>query len=220
MPSNQQGGIMQSSLFEERVESNETVDNIYSELLEQGKARYPNATFILGTGPTDAEIVIVGESPGPPDVATGKPFSGPSGDLLAKIVAAINVDVLECYLTNVIKFISRGQELHQADFAFFTPFLHRELLAIAPKIIIVLGNTGTRGVLGTKKPITQLRGKVYDFYGIKAVATFNPAYVLRDPTKKREVWEDMKLVRDTLIEVYEETYRSELTGRGASTGDN
>ena len=71
-----------------------------------------------------------------------------------------------------------------------------------------------RGVLGTKKPITQLRGEVYDFHGIKAVATFNPAYVLRDPTKKREVWEDMKLVRDTLIGVYEETYRAELGGAG------
>jgi uracil-DNA glycosylase len=198
---------MQSSLFEEPMVATESVDDIYKELLEEAKARYPDSTFILGTGPTDAEIAIVGESPGPPDVATGKPFSGPSGDLLAKIVAAINVDIAECYLTNVIKYISRGPEIHQADLAFFTPFIHRELLAISPKIIIVLGNTGARGVLGTKKPITQLRGEVYDFHGIKAVPTFNPAYLLRDPTKKREAWEDMQLVRDTLIGVYEEDYQ-------------
>lgn len=197
---------MQSSLFEERVESTETVDDIYAELLEKGKVRYPDATFILGSGPADAEIVIVGESPGAPDAATGKPFSGPSGDLLAKIVAAINIEIGECYLTNVIKFIYRGPQIHQADLAFFTPFLHRELLAISPKIIVVLGNTGARGVLGLKQPITQLRGKAYDFHGIKAVPTFNPAYVLRDPTKKREVWEDMQVVRDTLIEVYEKSY--------------
>ena len=197
---------MQSSLFAEPAGSSESVADICAELLEQGKARYPTATFILGTGPTDAEVVIVGESPGPPDVASGKPFSGPSGDLLAKIVAAINIDIAECYLTNVIKFISRAPQIHQAEFAFFTPFLHRELLAISPKIIIVLGNTGARGVLGIKQPITQIRGQAYDFHGIKAVPTFNPAYVLRDPTKKREVWEDMKLVRDTLIDVYEKSY--------------
>lgn len=199
---------MQSSLFEEPERSAESVDGINAELLGQGKSRYPKAIFIFGAGPLDAEIVIVGESPGPPDVATGKPFSGPSGDQLAKIVAAINVDLAECYLTNVIKFISRGQELHQADFAFFSPFLHRELLAIAPKIIIVLGNTGARGVLGLKKPITQLRGEVYEFNGIKAVTTFNPAYLLRDPTKKLEVWEDMKLVRDTLIDLYDKEFSS------------
>ncbi len=197
---------MQTPLFEEPVKSAETVEEIYAELLEQGKARYPDHTFILGTGPTDAEVVIVGESPGPADVATGKPFSGPAGDLLAKIVAAINIDIVECYLTNVIKFISRAPQIHQAEFLFFTPFLHRELLAISPKIIIVLGNTGARGVLGMKQPITQLRGQAYDFHGINAVPTFNPAYVLRDPTKKREVWEDMKLVRDTLIGVYEKEF--------------
>ncbi len=199
---------MQSSLFEERPGSTETVEDIYGELLEKGKARYPDHTFILGTGPLDAEVVIVGESPGPPDVATGKPFSGPSGELLAKIVAAINIDIAECYLTNVIKFISRGPQIHKAEFEFFTPFLHRELFAISPKIIIVLGNTGARGVLGLKEPITQLRGKAYDFHGIAAVPTFNPAYILRDPTKKREVWEDMQLVRDTLIDVYEKSYLS------------
>lgn len=197
---------MQSSLFEERAVATETVDDIFAELLEKGKVRYPNNTFILAAGPVDAEVVIVGESPGPPDVATGKPFSGPSGDLLEKIVAAINIDLAECYLTNVIKFISRGPQIHQAEFQFFTPFLHRELLAIRPKIIIVLGNTGARGVLGLKEPITQLRGRAYDFHGIAAVPTFNPAYMLRDPTKKREVWEDMQLVRDTLIDIYDKEF--------------
>lgn len=203
---------MQSSLFTEPERSAESFDEIYAELLEQGKIRYPDGIFILGKGPADAEIVIVGESPGPPDIATGKPFSGPSGDLLAKIVAAIGVEIGECYLTNVIKFISRGQEIHQADFAFFTPFLHRELLAIHPKIIIVLGNTGARGVLGLKKPITQLRGEVYDFHGIKAVATFNPAYLLRDPTKKHEAWEDMKIVRDVLVEEYDKEFSGVESG--------
>ena len=190
---------MQSSLFEEGGESvTESLDEVNAEIVEQGKARYPNRTFILGAGPANAEVVIVGESPGPPDVVTGKPFSGPSGELLERMMAAIEVRLDDCYRTNVVKFISQGDEISQAELQFFTPILHREILSIAPKIIILLGNTPAKAVLNTKTPISKLRGKVHDFQGIKAVATFNPAYLLRDPTKKREAWEDMKLVREVL----------------------
>ena len=190
---------MQSSLFEEGGESvTEPLDEVNAEIFGQGKARYPNRTFILGTGPANAEIVIVGESPGPPDVATGKPFSGPSGELLERMMAAIEVRLDDCYRTNVVKFISQGVEITQVELQFYTPLLHREILSIAPKIIILLGNTPAKAVLNTKTPISKLRGKVHDFQGIKAVATFNPAYLLRDPTKKREAWEDMKLVREVL----------------------
>ena len=190
---------MQSSLFEEDGKGvADSLDEVNAGILEQGKARYPNRTFILGTGPANAKIVIVGESPGPPDVATGKPFSGPSGELLERMIAAIEMRLDDCYRTNVVKFISQGDEITQAELQFFTPLLHRELLAISPKFIILLGNTPSKAVLNTKTPISKLRGQVHDFQGIKAVATFNPAYLLRDPTKKREAWDDMKLVRKNL----------------------
>jgi DNA polymerase len=80
----------------------------------------------------------------------------------------------------------------------FTPYLHRELAAVKPKIVIAFGNTPTRALLNTKKGITSVRGEFHDYRGMKLMPTFNPAYLLRDPTKKREVWEDMKQVRDLL----------------------
>lgn len=192
---------MQSSLFDEdAAQSSETVDEINQELLEKGKALFPDRFFIFGTGKTDADVVIIGESPGPPDADSEKPFMGPVGDLLVRILAAIGLKRDDVYLTNIVKFISQGDELTPEIIKFFTPFLARELLAIKPKVIISLGNTPTKALLNTKKSITQMRGEFHDFHGIKLMPTFNPAYLLRDPTKKREVWEDMKRVRAVLNE--------------------
>lgn len=192
---------MQNSLFDENLtKSNETVDEINQELLEKGKLLFPERFFIFGTGKIDSNVVIVGESPGAPDADSEKPFMGPVGDLLVKILAAIGLKREDVYLTNVVKFISAGDELTPEILDFFTPFLHREMLAINPKLIISLGNTPTKALLNSKKSITQMRGEFYDYNGIKLIPTFNPAYLLRDPTKKREVWEDMKKVRDFLDE--------------------
>jgi DNA polymerase len=192
---------MQNSLFEENLaESTETVDEINQELLEKGKALFPDKFFIFGTGKTDSDVVIVGESPGLPDADSEKPFMGPVGELLTKILAAVGLKREEVYLTNVVKFISTGDEITPEILKFFTPFLHREMLSIKPKVIISLGNTPTKALLNTKKSITQMRGEFCDYSGIKLMPTFNPAYLLRDPSKKREVWEDMKMVRDFLNE--------------------
>jgi uracil-DNA glycosylase len=193
--------MQQNSLFEENsVESDETVEEINQEMLEKGKALFPDRFFIFGTGKIDADVVIVGESPGAPDADSEKPFMGPVGDLLVKILAAIGLKRENVYLTNVVKFISQGDELTPDIIKFFTPYLVREILAIKPRIIISLGNTPTKALLNTKKSITQMRGEFYDFHGIKLLPTFNPAYLLRDATKKREVWEDMKMVRAFLAE--------------------
>lgn len=192
---------MQNSLFQEgEGESTETVDEINQELLEKGKQLFPERFFIFGTGPTDAAVVIIGESPGPPDADSEKPFMGPVGDLLVKILASIGLRREQVYLTNIVKFISAGDELTPEILKFFTPYLKRELLAINPKLVISLGNTPTKALLNTKKSITQTRGAFYDFAGLKVLPTFNPAYLLRDPTKKREVWEDMKTARAYLTE--------------------
>lgn len=190
---------MQNSLFDNiSAESNETLDEINQELLEKGKALYPNEFFIFGTGKIDAKVVIIGESPGLPDADSEKPFMGPVGDLLVKILSAIGLKREEVYLTNIVKFISSGDQITPEMIKFFTPFLHREILAVNPKVIISLGNTPTKPLLNTKKSITQMRGEFYDYNGIKLMPTFNPAYLLRDPSKKREVWEDMKQIRDYL----------------------
>jgi DNA polymerase len=186
--------------FENDVVSTETIEEINQELLEKAKSvpTFADEFFIFGTGNEKADVVVVGESPGAPDADSEKPFMGPVGQLLEKILSSIGLKREEVYLTNVVKYISQGDELTPDILKFFTPFLHREILAIKPKVVISLGNTPTKALLNTKKPISKIRGEFYDYNGIQLMPTFNPAYLLRDASKKREVWEDMKAVRDFL----------------------
>ena len=193
---------MQDNLFAEPPpeESNETLDEINAELLQRAKRmpQFKDRIFILGEGRPGLKVAVVGESPGPPDIESGRPFMGPAGQMLERILAAIGLKRNDCYLTNVVKYISTGDEMTSDVLSFFTPYLHRELAAARPRVVVAFGNTPTRAVLNTKKPISQLRGEFHDYRGMKLMPTFNPAYLLRDPSKKREVWEDMKKVRDLL----------------------
>lgn len=189
---------MQASLFQEAPTATEPLDDIHRELLEKAELLYPGKFFVFSRGPHDAEVVVVGESPGPPDRLTSIPFTGPAGDLLFKILSSIDLNPDDCYLTNIVKFISQGDEITSEMLAFFTPFLKREILAVGPRLIISLGNSPTRALLNSKSPISKLRGEIYEFEGIKLIPTFNPAYLLRDASKKKEVWEDMKRVRVVL----------------------
>lgn len=178
----------------------ETPEAVNAELLTRAKSlpQYRERVFVFGHGPRGPRVAVVGESPGPPDIESGRPFMGPAGQMLERILAAINLRRDDCYLTNVVKMISTGDEITPDVLSFFTPFLHRELAAVAPRVVISFGNTPTRALLRTKKPISQVRGEFHDYRGAQLMPTFNPAYLLRDPSKKREVWEDMKKVRDLL----------------------
>jgi uracil-DNA glycosylase len=193
---------MQDSLFLDapQPESDETPDAVNEELLRRAKSlpHFKERVFIFGEGPRGARVAVVGESPGPPDIESGRPFMGPAGQMLERILGSIGLARADCYLTNVIKVISNGEEITSDWLALFTPYLHRELAAVRPRVVISFGNTPTRALLRTKKPISQLRGDFHDYDGIQLMPTFNPAYLLRDPTKKREVWEDMKKVRALL----------------------
>lgn len=187
-------------LFDEPGAASESLAAINAELLQRAHAlpQYKERVFIFGEGQAGARVAVVGESPGPPDVATGRPFTGPAGDMLNRILAAINVRRADCYLTNTVKMISTGEELTPDILSFFVPYLHRELAAVGPRVVIAFGNTPTRALLRTKKPISQMRGQFHDYQTAQLMPTFNPAYLLRDPSKKREVWEDMKQVRNLL----------------------
>jgi uracil-DNA glycosylase family 4 len=192
---------MQDSLFGgQPPASDETVEEINEELLRRAKSlpQFKERIFIFGEGKKSAKVAVVGESPGPPDIDSGRPFMGPAGQMLERILSSIGLARADCYLTNVIKAISQGEEITPEWLSFFTPFLHRELAAARPKVVIAFGNTPTRALLHTKKPISQMRGEFQDYDGTPLMPTFNPAYLLRDPTKKREVWEDMKKVRALL----------------------
>ena len=182
------------------LESSETLDEINAELLRRAKAmpQFADRIFIFGEGRVGARVAVVGESPGAPDIDSGKPFMGPAGQMLNRILEAIGLKREDCYLTNTAKMISSGDELTPDVLSFFTPYLHRELSVVHPSIVIAFGNTPTRALLRTKKPISQMRGEFHDYQGMMLMPTFNPAYLLRDPSKKREVWEDMKKVRAAL----------------------
>ncbi len=194
---------MQNDLFSggwELSEPNETLDAIKNEMLEKAKLipSLANEVFVFSQGLPNAEIAVVGESPGPPDADAEKPFQGPTGDLLNRILAAIGLNRSNTYLTNIVKIISQGDELTQEIIKFSTPFVWRELAVVKPKVVLLLGNTPTKALLNTKKPISQVRGEFQEINGMMLMPTFNPAYLLRDPTKKREVWDDVRKVRDFL----------------------
>ena len=194
--------LMQSSLFQDEgpPEAKETLEELNAEMLERAKAlpQYASRIFIFGEGSKGARAAVVGESPGAPDIDSGRPFMGPAGQMLERILSSIGLKREDCYLTNTVKIISTGDEMTPDILSFFTPYLHRELAIVRPEVVISFGNTPTRALLRTKKPISQMRGEFHDYHGMQLMPTFNPAYLLRDPSKKREVWEDMKKVRALL----------------------
>lgn len=189
----------QRSLFNENAPASpgETIDEVNADLLRRAKAlpQYAERFFVFGEGEPGRAVAVVGESPGPPDIDAARPFMGPAGHMLDRILASIGLHRTACYLTNTVKMVCSGDEITPEVLSFFAPYLHREIAAADPRVIISFGNTPTRALLNTKSPISRLRGEFHDYRGIKLMPTFNPAYLLRDPTKKREVWEDMKKVR-------------------------
>lgn len=194
---------MQNDLFNgswNLNEPHETLDEIKREMIDKAKSipELTNRFFVFSQGDANATIAVVGESPGPPDADSEKPFQGPTGDLLNRILASIGLNRSNTYLTNIVKYISAGDEITPELMKFFTPFVWRELAVVKPKVVLLLGNTPTKALLNTKQPISKVRGEFHEANGLTFMPTFNPAYLLRDPTKKREVWEDMKQVRDFL----------------------
>ncbi len=157
-------------------------------------------TQVVNThGNHQARLMFVGEAPGADEDAQGKPFVGRAGQLLTKIIEAIGFKREEVLIGNVNRCRPPGNRqptLEEA--AICRPFLFREIAAVQPDVIVVMGNTALRNLLETKEGITRIRGTFQDFRGIKVMPTFHPAYLLRDPSKKRETWEDLKKVRDYL----------------------
>jgi uracil-DNA glycosylase family 4 len=157
-------------------------------------------TQVVNThGDPKARLMFVGEAPGADEDAQGKPFVGRAGQLLTKIIEAIGLKREEVLIGNVNRCRPPGNRqptLEEA--AICRPFLFREIAAVQPDVIVVMGNTALRNLLEVREGITRVRGKFQDFRGIKVMPTFHPAYLLRDPSKKRETWEDLKKVRDYL----------------------
>src|SRR5947209_8364575 len=156
-------------------------------------------TIVHTEGDPKARLLFVGEAPGADEDATGRPFVGRAGQLLNKIIEAIGMKREDVLIGNVNRCRPPANRTPTTEEArTCKPFLLREINIARPDVIVVLGNTAMKNLLDTKEGITRLRGEFQDYKGIKVMPTFHPAYLLRDPSKKREVWDDMKKVRDYL----------------------
>jgi uracil-DNA glycosylase len=153
-------------------------------------------------GSLTAKLMFIGEAPGADEDEQGEPFVGRAGQLLTKIIEGINYKREDVFIGNINRCRPPGnRQPLPAEVVECKPFLLREIAVVRPKVVVVMGNTACQNLLGTKIGISKIRGEFQDYYGVKVMPTFHPAYLLRDPHKKREVWEDMKKVRDYLAKV-------------------
>ena len=158
-------------------------------------------TLVFGAGNPDADLVFVGEAPGRDEDLQGVPFVGRAGQLLTKIIASIGLTRDEVYIANVVKCRPPGNRNPEpGEVQTCEPFLFRQIDVIRPKVVVALGAFAIHTLLGTDQAISRLRGRVYEYRGAKLVPTFHPAFLLRSPDRKRDVWEDMKKVRSLLAQ--------------------
>jgi uracil-DNA glycosylase len=154
---------------------------------------------VFGVGNPKAQLMFVGEAPGEDEDKQGEPFVGRAGQLLTKIIEAMGLTRDQVYIANVIKCRPPGNRNPEPDeVAECEPFLFRQIETIQPKVIVPLGKFAAQSLLKTTDPITRLRGREFQYRGTTLIPTFHPAYLLRNPSAKREVWEDMKKVRALL----------------------
>lgn len=151
--------------------------------------------IVFGEGYARAKLVFIGEGPGFEEDQRGQPFVGAAGQLLTKIIEAIKLTRDQVYICNVIKCRPPGNRDPEPDeIETCLPFLERQIRAIRPDFICTLGRISAQALLKINTPISRLRGRFHNYYGIKLLPTYHPAYLLRNPNKKRDVWNDMQML--------------------------
>ncbi len=164
-----------------------------------GELARKRTQVVFGSGNADAELVFVGEAPGFEEDAQGLPFVGPAGQLLTKIIESIGLKREQVFICNVLKCRPPGNRNPLPDeIGNCEPYLTAQLEIIQPKIICALGTFAAQTILKTATTISSLRGRFSDYHGMKLICTFHPAYLLRNPSDKKKVWEDMKMIRAEL----------------------
>jgi DNA polymerase len=175
--------------------SAETLKDIRADLGEcvRCKLSKSRTRIVFGQGHPNARLMFVGEGPGQEEDHAGEPFVGAAGQLLTRIIEAIRLKRENVYIANVVKCRPPGNRVPEPEeISTCSPFLRRQIAAVRPLFICTLGGCAAQTLLGTTEPISRLRGRYFDYEGIRVLPTFHPAYLLRNPEKKREVWEDMK----------------------------
>jgi len=157
-------------------------------------------TVVFGEGSPHAEVLFVGEAPGATEDRTGRPFVGEAGQLLDRILTgAMGLQRQDVYIANVNKCRPPGNRAPEADeVAACLPFLRQQIALLRPRVIVCLGRTAAHNLLGTTEPMRDLRGRDLAYDGTPVVVTWHPAYLLRDPSHKRETWDDIKRVNRLL----------------------
>lgn len=181
----------------------ETLEVVRADLGEctRCKLHKTRNTIVFGSGNPQAEVVFVGEGPGADEDAQGLPFVGRAGQLLTDMInnsaqrMGVPLRREDCYICNVVKCRPPGNRVPERDeIEACSPFMLRQIQAIRPRVVVALGATAARCLLGRNEPMHRMRGQWFDFQGTRLLVTFHPSYLLRDPTKKKEAWEDMQIL--------------------------
>ncbi len=154
---------------------------------------------VFGSGAPDADLMFIGEGPGEQEDRQGLPFVGPAGQLLTRIIEAIELRRESVYIANVVKCRPPGNRNPQPDeIAACGGYLERQIALVKPKLIVLLGRVAAQAMLGVEGTLGSMRGRWHEVHGVPARVTYHPAALLRNQQYKRPTWEDMQLVRDRL----------------------
>lgn len=180
-----------------------SLEEVRRELIncDRCKLHRSRRTIVFGEGHEDAKLMLIGEGPGYDEDIQGRPFVGKAGQLLTRILQSVQMDRNEVYITNIVKCRPPGNRTPESDeIKSCFPFLLKQIRIIRPKIICALGTVSAQTLLQTDAKITSLRGKSFEISGIKVFPTYHPAFLLRNPDKKIEVWEDIQKIAKALRE--------------------
>ena len=151
--------------------------------------------IVFGVGNPNADLMFIGEAPGADEDEQGEPFVGRSGQLLTNMIKAMGLRREDVYIANIIKCRPPGNRTPERDECdTCSPFLMRQIEAIQPKALVALGAVAAKSLLAINAPMSELRGRWYDFRGTKLAVTYHPAFLLRDPRQKKETWKDLQMV--------------------------
>ena len=163
-------------------------------LAKQGRKQ-----IVFGVGNPRADLMFIGEAPGADEDEKGEPFVGRAGQLLTNMIKAMGLTREEVYIANIIKCRPPGNRTPERDECeTCSPFLMRQIETVAPKAIVALGAVAAKTLLAINAPMSELRGRWYDFRGTKLAVTYHPAFLLRDPRQKKETWKDLQMVMKEL----------------------
>jgi uracil-DNA glycosylase len=163
-------------------------------LAKQGRKQ-----IVFGVGNPRAELMFIGEAPGADEDQQGEPFVGRAGQLLNNMIKAMGLQREDIYIANIIKCRPPGNRTPERDECeTCSPFLMRQIATIKPKAIVALGAVAAKTLLAINAPMSELRGKWYDFRGTRLAVTYHPAFLLRDPRQKKEAWKDLQMVMKDL----------------------